>query len=242
LQRDLLRLLAARRERSVIVDAGANLGAWTASFLRARRETAAGLDFELHAFEPVPETYRALTANLLRAADADRVTPVPKALSSRSGEAQILTAGDCAGTSSLHEDVLRPGRRAERIELTTLDAYALERGFRDLHFVKSDTEGHDYEVILGARGLIATRRIWVMQFEYNHVWISSRRYLKDVFDLVAGHGYRIGKVAPERLEILPAWHPELERFFAANLVLLREDLAAQLRHVELRADASNTYA
>jgi FkbM family methyltransferase len=242
LQRDVLKLLGARNERAVIFDVGANIGAWTLSFLHGRQTLAPRLDFELHAFEPVPDTYRTLLASLEGNAERARVVPVPKALSSRTGTAHIYAAGTNSGTNSLHEDALRPGRAALTVELTTADAYAAERGIREIHLMKCDAEGHDCEVILGARGLLEAGRIRVLQFEYNHVWISSRHYLKDVFDVVAGRGYSVGKITPERLEILPAWHPELERFFSANFALIRDDMVSELAHLRLATDGSNTFA
>lgn len=242
LQRNIVKMLAARQRPAVVFDVGANVGMWSLTFLEARRAVDRPFVLTLHAFEPEPRTHQSLLAALARHPDGALVIPVPAALSSRDGEACMFSAGANAGTNSLHEDVLRPGREPVPVKLRTADSYAAEFGVAEVHFLKCDAEGHDCEVIQGARELLRAGRIWALQFEYNHVWISSRHYLKDVFDLIAGFPYSLGKITPDGLEILPAWHPELERFFSANFVLVRNDLVNEIDHVRLAVDASNTFA
>jgi len=242
LQRDMVKLLAGRTKQAVVFDVGANIGDWSVSLLDARRASSRPFSLKLHAFEPVPETHQSLLRALARHPDGACVTPVPMALSSRDGAAHIFSAGANQGTNSLHDDGLRPGRKALAIKLITADTYAKRHGIGEIHFLKCDAEGHDCEVIQGAHPLIQAGRIWALQFEYNHIWIASRHYLKDVFDLIAGCDYSLAKITPTCVEVLPGWHPELERFFSANFALIRNDLVRELAHVRLAADTSNTFA
>jgi hypothetical protein len=46
--------------------------------------------------------------------------------------------------------------------------------------------------------------------------------LKDVFDFARKRPYRLAKITPERVEVYSEWHPELERFFESNWLLLHE--------------------
>ncbi len=242
LQRDMVKLLAARGRPAVIFDVGANIGDWSLSLLDARRALRTPFDLRVHAFEPVPETHETLLRSLARHPDGANVTAVPMALSSRDGSAHIFSAGANQGTNSLHDDGLRPGRKALAIELTTAANYAKRHGIEEIHLLKCDAEGHDCEVIQGALPLLQSGRIWALQFEYNHIWIASRHFLKDVFDLIAGCDYSLGKITSDCIEVLPGWHPELERFFAANFVLIRNDLVHELVHQRLAADTRNTFA
>jgi hypothetical protein len=77
-------------------------------------------------------------------------------------------------------------------------------------------------VLQGAEQLLRSRRIGVVQFEYNHRWVHSRHFLKDAFDLAVPLGYDVGKVTPTALEFYPRWHFELETFREANFVLTTE--------------------
>ena len=61
----------------------------------------------------------------------------------------------------------------------------------------------------------------VCQFEY-HRWVFARNYLRDVFEFVLKLPYRVAKITPQRVEVYAGWHPELERFFESNWLLLHE--------------------
>jgi hypothetical protein len=81
------------------------------------------------------------------------------------------------------------------------------------------------EVLRGAQRSFAAGRVSACQFEYNLRWIYARHYLRDVFEFAAGLPYRLGKVTPRGIETIRSWHPELERFFDGNFVLLHRDQA-----------------
>ena len=70
------------------------------------------------------------------------------------------------------------------------------RTIKHFGLVEIDTEGHDLRVIEGAKGLLTAGGIDVIQFEYNHRWIASRCFLRDVFQLMTPLEYRIGRVTP----------------------------------------------
>ena len=89
--------------------------------------------------------------------------------------------------------------------------------------VKIDTEGFDLLVLRGAQRSLCDGRIGVIQFEYNWRWLPNHACLRDVFDLIADKPYRLAKLVGEALEIYEEWHPELDRFFVTNYVLLRKD-------------------
>lgn len=151
---------------------------------------------------------------------------------------------ETGGTNSLNFDGTTdaPPGGWESVETKTLSAFCGSRGIAHVHLAKCDTEGHDAKVIEGALELLAKRRIDVMQFEYNHRWVFSRSFLKDVFELVKGLPYHVGKLEPRSIEIYEAWHPELDRFFLSNHVLVSD---AALGWFDVRRgtfDESNTYA
>jgi len=49
-----------------------------------------------------------------------------------------------------------------------VDEYLAQAQIEHVVFVKSDTEGHDFNVLLGAVELFQQGRVDVWQFEYNH--------------------------------------------------------------------------
>jgi FkbM family methyltransferase len=211
----------------VAMDIGANQGEWTLSLLEAlpaeRRRRG---NVEFHLFEPVPTTVETLR----RRVDHDEFGKIAQihslAMSDKSGAASIAVMSETGGTNSLHLEKTggTPPGGWVGITTVTLTEFTRQHGIEHIHLAKSDTEGHDLAVLRGARELLSARRIDVFQFEYNHRWVFSRSFLKDAFELIEGLPYRLGRIMPSHLEIFESWHPELERFFEANYVLV--DVAA----------------
>jgi hypothetical protein len=128
------------------------------------------------------------------------------------------------------------------VETADLSSWRARKGLQRLHLVKVDAEGHDFFVLRRALPLLHDERIDVLQCEYNHRWVFARAFPKDVFDLAAQLPYAVGRITPVGVELLPEWHPELERFFEANHCLIRR---SALDWVSCRRgcfDATNVYA
>jgi FkbM family methyltransferase len=196
-----------------VADVGANVGRWSRSLLAAASAEGRGSDLRLHAFEPDARAFGRLASALEDACAS--LNPV--ALSDRRGTSAFHVVAPAAGTNSLHP---APGTRmtAETVPTITLDSYAARSGIPGFALVKIDTEGHDLTVLRGARTLLADHRIAVVQFEYNHRWVFARAFLRDAFDLLAGLGYRVGKLTPKGVEFYPGWDAELETFVEGNYV------------------------
>jgi hypothetical protein len=76
--------------------------------------------------------------------------------------------------------------------------------------------------------LLAEHRISVVQFEYNHRWISAHFFLRDAFEFLLPLGYRIGKLTPRGIEFYPAWDPDLETFVEGNYIACDQEAATIL--------------
>ena len=242
LQREFVAWSIRLSGRAVVFDVGANVGQWTLSLIREARRSHASGRIEIHAFEPEDAAFRILDECCERESGDLRVQRARCAMSSSDGEATLHVAGPAAGTNSLHPDMTSPSANTASVPTCAADSYCEGNGVPEVHFFKSDTEGHDFDVLLGAQGLFDNEGIGLFQFEYNHRWIYSRRYLKDVFEFANDRPYWIGKLTRRGIEIIERWHPELERFFETNYVLVHKDVLSGYTHRFLSLDASNTYA
>jgi FkbM family methyltransferase len=227
-----------------IVDIGANQGEWTlllAEQAHALARPAGSITVDL--FEPVPSTIERLEP-ALRPLDGRLIYRVhPLAMSDTSGKVRINIMSETGGTNSLHGGAdarAAPGRFIE-IDTGTLDEFCAGRAILHLHLAKCDTEGHDLNVLRGARGLLTAGQVDAFQFEYNHRWVFARSFLRDVFDLAAGLPYSVARIMPDHIETLPAWHPELERYFEANYMLVHERALPWFSVKAGRFDDSNVY-
>jgi len=228
-------------DRVVVFDIGANIGDWLRSLLDVAERLGCLRQLDVHAFEPVPSTYERLL-NMIkidqRATDAV-IKPECLAMSSSRGSASIFLVGDGVGINSLHQDSTTAYLESIVIGTNTIDHYFQENSIKMVHLLKCDTEGHDMEVLRGAQDALRHERVRVLQFEYNHRWVFSRNFLKDTFDLVSGLPYAIGKVTPNRVEFYSEWHPELERFFEANFVIVHDDARQWFLHNNMAFDTYN---
>ena len=157
------------------------------------------------------------------------------------GEAQMHEFEEGGVTNSLHPDPFMRGKPVN-VKLDTVDGYCARENIHIVHMLKVDAEGHDLAVVRGAIGMLREGRVKVAQVEYNVRWVYSRTYLKDAFDLIEGLPYRLGKLTPGRVDFYDAWHPELERFFEANYVIVHRDLAGRIPSHDVTFDEYNTGA
>lgn len=199
-------------------DVGANVGAWTGSLVRKAREIH--LPVCVHAFEPCRDTFALLSRE---ATNWPEVTPVNQACSRNSGLARMHVYGAGLGTNSLAGPIDDRQWLNENVSLTTIDQYCEASGILRIDLLKIDTEGYDFEVIVGASGMLAKRAVRILQFEYNHRWIGARNYLLDCFAFLNPKGYVIGKVTGSHVEFYPYWQWELENYAEGNYIACSEE-------------------
>ena len=128
------------------------------------------------------------------------------------------------------------------VDAVTLDEFCALNEVPHINLIKTDTEGHDICVLRGASEMLQAGRIDVYQFEYNHLWVHSNAFLRNVFQLVQNTPYRVARLLPGRVELVDEWHPELDRFFAGNYLLLHPRALHWFDARPVSFDASNTFA
>lgn len=219
-------------QKSIFFDIGANLGNWTecASELLKSKNCAG----TVYAFEPTHDSYAYLSS---RFSQTTHVKVKNFAVSDTETEKEFFVVGKLAGTNSLTP--LR-GAKVEKVMTLKLDDFLRRENIDKVRFVKSDTEGHDFSVLQGAIETLRAGRIDVWQFEYNHLWITQKAFLKDVFDMIADMPYYIGKLQADGVELYDQWHPELEKFFDSNYVLIKKDFPLNKYCSNVRFNVRNT--
>lgn len=186
------------REGMTVFDVGANVGELTLLFSRF-----VGATGSVHAFEPCAETFRRLEA-------------VCRAASLRNVRLNRLALAEEDGPVSLHvydEDYMTWNTRAarpladygidvkpsavEQTPATTLDLYCERNGVERIDLLKVDVEGAEFQVLVGARRLLAARRVGCVTFEFGQTTFDMgnspeqiEAYMKEVgyelHNLVAG--------------------------------------------------------
>lgn len=179
-------LVAVAPADAVVFDVGANHGYVSYPFL------ASGLRCVL--FEP-----QAVCVEFIRkTALLNGYTPTIEAcvVSNVEGELDFIESA-CPWFSGLAPNVAQQGLAKEirRVRSVTLDAYCDRTGLRPF-FVKCDVEGHEWEVLDGARQVINNIRP-VFSIE---IFPSGRR--PAIFDLFNGAGYTCFQIGHRRFRNL----------------------------------------
>jgi FkbM family methyltransferase len=218
--------LAADGGPLTIFDVGANIGEWTQSMLH--EAATRSVPITIHAFEPSEYTFE----KLLATRPADCVVPRRLALSDHTGTLPLFIVHPGAGRNSLYVQAgHQQAMDVEVVPVTTVDAYCAEQRIERIDLLKVDTEGHDLAVLRGAQRLLRNGQVGLVQFEYNHCWITARVFLRDAFEFFSQFGYCVGKVTPYGFEFYPGWDPELETFREANYLACRAERVAGLPRI-----------
>lgn len=209
----------ALKPGQVVFDVGANVGQFT--LLAAKRVGASGY---VHAFEPAPEEYRKLCANVsLNGFSNVLINRV--AICDRLGEAVLRTAGPGLGIyNSLGTPLMSSLIGDISVPCTTLDCYVEARGVPKVDLLKVDVEGAELGVLRGAAHLLSRSDAPVIVCEFSDLTGTdighSTRELRRCLEAFAyRHIYRYS--LERRCLVLELAR---ERYEYANLVCSKYDL------------------
>lgn len=190
----------------VIFDVGANVGNWT------KLAHAYNPQAHIYAFEPFPEAFAELSA----IAPVRTVHCFNMALGNTLGTKDLFTFSESSAFNSLYRRELGFEVSTISVAVTTIDAFCDQHGIDTIDFLKIDVEGAELAVLQGAQGMIAQRRIRVIQFEYGGTYIDAHVFLQDVFAFFANTQYQIYKLFPTHAVPVSQYDPNLENFQYAN--------------------------
>lgn len=132
----------------VIFDVGANVGQTTMplaqQFPKAR----------IYGFEPVPSSYALFRTNT---ASLTTVTGFPHGFSDKKSSVRIFLQED-SGWNSVSKNIDR-GLGETEVSLDTIDEFCREHKISHINIIKTDTEGHDLAVLIGAKAMLSQGRI-----------------------------------------------------------------------------------
>lgn len=205
----------------VLIDIGANEGIWIENSL-VTLDAKQGK--KIYAFEPASNAYQQL-----RCRYEGVVTLANTALGDENCMTNLNIYGSSVGINSLHrvEGVIPIS--VEKIQMEKFDSFYARNQLKVIDYVKSDTEGNCFNVLKGAEECLNMGFIKFWQFEYNYRWLVPGHSLLNVFKFIENKPYLLAKINKNGLVIYRQWHFELDRYFEANYLLVREDLVKDLR-------------
>ncbi|SEV92697.1 methyltransferase, FkbM family [Chitinophaga sp. YR573] len=200
----------------VILDVGANVGNY-AIMLRENNIT-----LPIFAFEPHPVAFKKLE----KAASAHHFIPVKRGAGDASATAVIYDYAGNGGSehASMYKEVISDIRNSEveeiSIDMVSLDQFVTENKIDKIALLKIDTEGHELNVLKGAKDTIKRGLVNVIQIEFNEMNVISRTFFKDIIDILPGYDFY--RLLPDGLLPLGVYKIlDFEIFAFQNIVAMK---------------------
>lgn len=183
-----LRKYLKERKNPLVLDVGANIGNYSNSILEINHEVT------VLAFEPHPNTYKKLTANV----SSKKFEAFNVGVGNTKGILELYdyNTNDGSQHASLYKDVIKDLHKgnpiSHSVEIIKLDDFLKSKNINNIDLLKIDTEGNEYNVLLGVKSFLDAKKINAIHFEFNEMNIVSKVSFKDFWDLLPNYKfYRI---------------------------------------------------
>jgi FkbM family methyltransferase len=197
------------KKRVAVFDVGANVSEYADRALQRWNNQV-----DLWCFEPSPSTYGILRARL---ENHPGITLENLGLSDRTASLVLHTPGDGSKVASVHAG--RASRwehgKTEDVQVRTLDAYCAEHGIDALDHLMLDVEGHELSVLQGASGMLGSRAIRFIQFEFGNAQIGLGVFFRDYWEAL-GQMYVLYRVIAHGLVPIRGYDETCEVFKRAT--------------------------
>ena len=178
---DIIRFLDREDVVQVVFDVGANEGQSALEYVKYF------LGAVIYSFEPVRNTFARLESNCR---PFRSVRPFPLALGDRPGEVRIELAKASVQNSLCRRATGPSEETAETVKVDTVDRFAKAHGIERIDLLKTDTEGFDLQVLMGAEAMLSSGAV---RFVLSEVTFNPRdsdhSAFGGVFQLLSRHGF-----------------------------------------------------
>ena len=211
------------KKDDVILDVGANKGLWTKAALTV------AIPKKVICFEPILDACHALQSHVFFreyvriyngvATDKIGVTQ----LHLYKNNPQVAEMSNLFGRPKIEE---KNNLVVEKITVnsTTIDMACKGENIDYVDFLKIDTEGAELLVLKGCQAMLGNNAIKHIQFEYGGCFMNSGATLKEIYDLLTGHGFTIHRIIPEGLLEILEWDNKLENYLHSNYFAILKDI------------------
>lgn len=177
-------LLNLNLKNKVIYDIGGYVGLHSIYFGAASLPNG-----KVYVFEPNPINYNHIINNI-KCNKLYNIYPINKAVGDENTLLKMSYDPEDTGRGSIDHNINKFFKQEINIESTTIDSQIIN-GLPVPEFIKIDTEGYEYKILLGAEHLIKTSKPAL--FIENHGSIPEEKInnIKQIIELLSKYGYKI---------------------------------------------------
>jgi FkbM family methyltransferase len=202
----------------VLFDVGANIGDYTLLL-----KEVFGAKASVHSFEPSKKTYSTLVANLANQPNCHQHN---FGLGDKDDRTILYTDHDESGLASVYKRKLDhyniDMNKSEEVVLKPLDSFCAAHGISHINFLKIDVEGHEKNVLQGAKQMMHAGKIDFIQFEFGGTSIDARTYFQDYYYLLNDR-YEIHRIVKDGVFRITGYSESYELFQPTNFLAIRKD-------------------
>ena len=213
---DILRRLGT--EPLTVFDVGANQGKFTTMIF----SQLANRNLVIHAFEPSAIAFAALRRHIPQ---QDNIILNQIGLGREEREALLYSDHLGSSLASLtrrnmaHEK--KSFDKSETVKITTLDTYCSNHNINSIDLLKMDVEGHEMDVIHGAKSMFRKNAIRMISFEFGAPDIDTRTFFRDFFYFFKNKGMEIYRITRSGyLCHIAEYHEKHEQFRTTNFLVV----------------------
>ena len=207
-------------KQPIIFDIGANTGSYALLCQQLNPHA------QIFCFEPHPQTFSLLEKQVQ---NNKNIQALNLALSNKLGTLLLYDYQDqrnsrhatlCQGVI---ENIASQASINFEVKVSTVDEIIIEQKLQKIHLLKVDVEGHDLQVLQGAKSAIENNIVQVIQFEFTKNNSTAKVFMKDFFDLLTPN-FRLYRMLPYGLLPLNQYNPSIHEIFAyQNIICLRRN-------------------
>ncbi len=207
----------------VCVDIGAHIGSYTSLLLDE-------LDCRVICFEPNKFSFEKLKK--LKKIYKNKIHPHNYAVTNQNKKVDLYYGSKTSQLASLNKDLTKisfiknSNKNIKTVRGITLDFFFKKnkKNYKSIDFIKIDTEGHEYEVLIGAKKTIKKFKPNFIQIEFNWHQLFKNKTLLNFHQILKDYDlYRILPMGGSLIKIDPN-SPENNIFHLSNIVFIKKSI------------------
>lgn len=206
------------QDGDVVFDVGANKGEWTKAVCFCKKVR------RVYVFEPIPDVFKTLSNQF----NQENIALFNQALGGAKESLKLQYYVNNSALSTFFDrtatlvNFITESPQIVTVPVETLDNFVKDQAISKIDFLKIDTEGSELNVLMGAQQSLAQGRIRQIQFEYGGTYKDAKITLRQVYTLLRKNGFKIFRIASDKLIPISSWNEALENYRYSNYLAIKE--------------------